>query len=283
MNFWGANLDLSYSPDNYSRSATRGGPIMLDPGSWRTSLRMNSDRRKAVNVNGNVSYRNGSRDSGSEFSVGAGVEVRPSPRLEIAVRPSWSLQREGAQYVTSTDLLAYEPTYGRRYLFADLERKTLSMETRADLSLTPTLTFQLFAQPQISSGDYITYRQLQETGSFEFRDFQEGAWLGGLGPVRCAGGDLCRTSEDALHVDFDEDGTADFEFSDRDFNFRSLIGNAVLRWEYRPGSTLFLVWQRRQAEYAGMGDFDFGRDVDALWGIPADNVFIVKLNYWLGL
>ncbi|HSG48289.1 MAG TPA: DUF5916 domain-containing protein [Longimicrobiales bacterium] len=283
VNFWGGNLDLSYSPDNYSRSATRGGPVMLDPGSWRTSLRMNSDRRQAVNVSGNVGYRRGTRGSGSEFSLGAGVEVRPSPRLEVSVRPSWSLQREGAQYVTSTDILSYDPTYGRRYIFADLERKSLSMETRADLSLSPTLTFQLFAQPQISSGDYITYRQLQETGSFDFRDFREGAWLGGLGPVRCAGGDLCRTSEDELHVDFDGDGTADFQFADRDFNFRSLIGNAVLRWEYRPGSTLFLVWQRRQAEYAGMGDFDFGRDLDALWGIPADNVFIVKLNYWLSL
>ena len=66
-------------------------------------------------------------------------------------------------------------------------------------------------------------------------------------------------------------------------NVRSLIGNAVLRWEYRPGSTLFLVWQRQQRADAGLGDFDFSRDVGALWGGPADDRLIVKVSYWFGL
>jgi hypothetical protein len=283
LNYWGANLDLSYGPNNYSRTATRGGPIMVDPGSWRANLRWNTDRRKAVNVSGSMSWRDGFADSGSQFDVGLGLEVRPSPRLELRVEPKWSVQREGAQYVTSTDVLAYDPTFGRRYLFADLERKTLSMETRADLSLTPTLTFQLYAQPQISSGDYITYRQLAAASTFQFRDFQPGFASGAAGGVSCIGGDICRTQDDMWHVDFDGDGPTDFEFRDRDFNFRSLVGNAVLRWEYRPGSTLFLVWQRRQSAFANVGDFDLSRDWDGLWGVPADDVFIIKLNYWLGL
>ena len=81
----------------------------------------------------------------------------------------------------------------------------------------------------------------------------------------------------------DRDGTADFSFEDEDFNVRSLIGNAVLRWEYRPGSTVFFVWQRQQMNQVGVGDFDFGRDWGALFGAPAENRFIVKVNYWLGL
>jgi hypothetical protein len=84
-------------------------------------------------------------------------------------------------------------------------------------------------------------------------------------------------------VDFDRDGAADFDFGERDFNVRSLIGNAVLRWEYRPGSTIFFVWQRRQADRALLGDFDFGRDAGALFDAPADDRFIVKVNYWLGM
>jgi hypothetical protein len=84
-------------------------------------------------------------------------------------------------------------------------------------------------------------------------------------------------------VDFDADGLADYSFADRDFNFRSLIGNAVLRWEYRPGSTIFFVWQRQQSQSVALGDFDLGRDTGALFGLPADNRFIVKMNYWLGL
>jgi hypothetical protein len=89
--------------------------------------------------------------------------------------------------------------------------------------------------------------------------------------------------EGVRYVDFDGNGSADQAFVDRDFNLRSLRATAVLRWEYRPGSTVFLVWQRSQADRASVGDFDFGRDADALFGAPADNRFIVKVNYWFGL
>ncbi|MDT8342070.1 MAG: DUF5916 domain-containing protein [Longimicrobiales bacterium] len=284
QNFWGARLDLSVNPDTYSRTATRGGPVMMDPGSWRAALRLNTDRRQALNLSGNVSYRDGFDRSGSQFSVGGQVEVRPSPRLELSLGPEWSVQRDPAQYVTATDEVPFEPTFGRRYIFGDLDRRTLALETRANLSLSPTLTFQLFAQPQISSGDYLGYRQLAAASSFDFRDFQEGVVVstpgGGVG---CQGGDICRTADNLWHVDLDRDGGADFDFSDRDFNFRSLVGNAVLRWEYRPGSTIFVVWQRRQSEFADVGDFDLGRDLGALFDVPADDRFIVKVNYWLGL
>ncbi len=284
LNFWGANLDLSYSPNNYSRTATRGGPIMIDPGSWRTNVRFNTDRRKALSFNTNISYRQNHGGSGRDLSLRAGVELRPSPRIELSLSPSWQVQRDGAQYVTSTDAVAFEPTYGRRYLFAELERKTLSMVTRLDFTVSPDLSFQLYAQPLLSSGDYVRYRQLAASSSYDFREFEPGmTGSDGQGGVACLSGDICRTPDNYWHVDFDGDASTDYSFRDRDFNFRSLIGNAVLRWEYRPGSTLFLVWQRQQSAYASMGDFDFGRDAEALWGIPANNVFIVKVNYWLGL
>ncbi len=279
LNNWGANVDLSYSPDNYSRTATRGGPVMLDPGSWRVSSRMNTDRRKPVNFSANVQYRSGLQGSGDEFSVGGGIEMRPTANTEISVQPRWSSESNAAQYVTTSDALFFGPTYGDRYLFAELERKSLSMETRVNVSFSPTLTFQLFAQPLLSSGDYVRYRQLAEAGSYDFLDFQQGELSGdGLG---CVGGTICRDATDEQYVYFDGDGVADDSFGDRDFNVRSLVGNAVLRWEYRPGSTLFLVWQRQQRGREAVGDFDFGRDWGGLWGAPAENVFIVKMNYWL--
>jgi hypothetical protein len=287
LNYWGLNADVSLSPDTYSRGATRGGPVMLDPGSVRWNLRFNSDRRKAVTLGGNVSLRSGFQGSGRDFSVGGQVEFRPSPRLEIQVQPKWSTQTDGAQYVSSTETLPFEPTFGRRYLFAELERTSISMETRVNMSFTPTLTFQLFAQPLLSSGDYVRYRQLSSAGTYDFVDFTPGV-LGTTGDaVTCTGGTLCTEPRegqaDLQHVDLDGDGVTDYAFSDRDFNVRSLVGNAVLRWEYRPGSTIFLVWQRRQRGTAYVGDFDVGRDLAALWDQPADNVFMIKVNYWLGL
>jgi hypothetical protein len=287
LSYWGVNANLSLSPDSYSRTATRGGPVMLDPGSLNANLRFNSDRRRAVSIGGGLEWREGFRGSGGEVGFGGEVQIRPSPRVEIRLEPRWSVETDGAQYVTSTDAVDWEPTYGTRYLFAELERTSLSMETRLNVSVSPKLTFQLFAQPLLSSGDYARYRQLARAGAYEFVDFVPGVLSGSGDGLACVGGSICREvrddEADEQHLDLDGDGRPDFSLSDRDFNVRSLVGNAVLRWEYRPGSTVFVVWQRRQRGSATLGDFDLGRDLDALWGVPADNVFMVKVNYWLGL
>lgn len=284
QNFWQGTLQFGYEPQKFSRTETRGGPVMIEPGAFATSLRFNTDRRKAVNVEGDLSYDARLLNGGREASASIGIEFRPTANLEVQVQPSWRVNRTAAQYVTSTSALPYEPTFGRRYLFADLERKTFTFDTRVDLTVSPTLSFQLFAQPQLSSGDFITYRQLEAPGTFQFRDFTQGTTVGATAAgVVCAGGDLCRNGGDDLYLDLDQDGSSDFRFRDRDFNFRSLIGNAVLRWEYRPGSTVFFVWQRQQSAFAGVGDFNLNRDLSALWGLPADDVFIVKFNYWLNL
>jgi hypothetical protein len=281
-NFWGFGGDFNYSPQHADYGGTRGGPVMLDPGGIRYNTRWNTDRRSPVVFDLNVGGSKGADDSGSSLTIGTGIEFRPTPTVEIKLSPRWSRSNTVSQYVTSASTLAYEPTFGRRYLFANLDRESVSMETRVDVSLTPTLTFQLYAQPLLSSADYVSYRQLAETRSFDFRDFAPGTASEAGGEVICTAGDICLL-DGTQYIDFDGDGVTDYGLSDRDFNVRSLIGNAVLRWEYRPGSTLFLVWQRQQRGSAAVGDFDFGRDLDALWGLDAENTFILKFDYWLPL
>src|SRR5690606_13889894 len=150
--------------------------------------------------------------------------------------------RTGDQYVTTAALGDYLPTFGSRYVFGDLERRTLSMEARVNWTFTPDLSLQVFAQPLLSSGDYVRYKQLERSESYDFRDLQPGVGQSVDGDVLCTAS-ICQIENDQ-HVDFDGDGRADHAFQDRDFNVRSLIGNAVLRWEYRPGSAIFFVWQR---------------------------------------
>ncbi|HEX9710474.1 MAG TPA: DUF5916 domain-containing protein, partial [Candidatus Thermoplasmatota archaeon] len=286
-NYWGGDLNFSFSPDHYNFGLTRGGPVMLDLGSWNVRTGLHTDSRKAVSYRANLNLRRGFEDSGNQFSVSGTVSVRPSPRLEIQLQPEYSSQYEAAQYVTSTSELPYEPTFGRRYLFGELERTTVSMETRVSVAFTPKLSLQLFAQPLLSSGDYVAYKQLAAGRTFDFDRFTPGRLVtDGSGPS-CSGGRICEeVLEDGSriqHLDFDGQGGTDFAFGDRDFNVRSLVGNAVLRWEYRPGSTLFLVWQRRQAGRLQTGEFDFGRDLGGLFDAPTDDRFILKVNYWLGL
>jgi Domain of unknown function (DUF5916)/Carbohydrate family 9 binding domain-like len=282
LNYWTVRLNASYSPEAMSRSATRGGPIMVDPSSTRVSLNVSSDRRKSVSFGSNIELQDDRRGRGGSWSIRGDVRVQPSDNLQLSLNPRWSNSRSGDQYVTATSTLSYDPTFGTRYLFADLERRSFSMETRLDWTFSPTLSLQLFAQPLLSSGDYVRYKQLAAPGTYDFVGFTPGSGqVGADGTVACSGS-ICEI-DGRQNVDFNGDGTADYAFSDRDFNVRSLVGNAVIRWEYRPGSTVFFVWQRRQADRALVGDFDFGRDAGALFGAPADNRFIVKVNWWLGM
>ncbi len=246
-------------------------------------LRYNTDRRLNYVLNAGMRFSRGARDSGDELSINANLNLRPVPQLQLEVRPQFSIRSDAAQYVTSTSTLSYEPTHGRRYFFGELERKTVSVSARVSYALSPNLSLQIYTEPLLSSGDYVRYRQLAQTGTFDFLTFPEGDPVGVGGVTVCSGGAICRDAEGMQHVDLDGDATPDYTFRDRDFNVRSLIGNAVLRWEYRPGSTIFFAWQRQQEGDAKLGNFDFGRDLDALWGAPAHSRFIIKVNYWLGL
>jgi hypothetical protein len=170
-------------------------------------------------------------------------------------------------------------TYGRRYLFADLDQTTLSLETRIEMTLTPSMSFQLYVEPFMSAGDYRGVKELERRRSFAFLEYGE---------------DIRSLTQDADGYTADPDGAGpvpEFSVPNRDFSYRSLLGNAVLRWEWRQGSTLYLVWQQRRIDSltnrgasgsdAWVGDFDLGRDAADMFGAPADNIFAIKVNYWL--
>jgi hypothetical protein len=265
LNYWNLGTNLSFAPRRMDRRMTRGGPMMITPPSLAWSVNVNTDRRRTVSAGANFELRDDRLGVGGGWGAGLFVRIQPSDNLAVSVEPRFDASSSGNQYVTATSAVPYAPTYGTRYIFADLEQRSFEMGTRVDWTFSPKLSLQLYMQPLLSAGDYVTYKQLAAPRTFDFLE---------LAPTEAAG---------VQRVDFDGDGTSDYSFADRDFNVRSLVGNVVLRWEYRPGSTVFLVWQRAQADREHMGDFDFGRDLRELLGAAADDRFIVKVNYWLGL
>jgi hypothetical protein len=209
--------------------------------------------------------------------------LRPSPGLQIRMGPRMSWQTDRRQYVTAAADPDHAATYGVRYIFGELDRQTLSLDTRLNMSFSPSLTLQLFAQPLISTGEYVRYKQLARPASFEFDPFERGTAEVVGGSVHCQGGRIC-AANGRQYVDVDANGRADFSFREQDFRIRSLRGNAVLRWEYRPGSAVFLVWQQsRSYRDTDASRFEPGRELGALFGDPAENVVSLKVTYWLGL
>ncbi|MHC4180454.1 MAG: DUF5916 domain-containing protein, partial [Planctomycetota bacterium] len=170
--------------------------------------------------------------------------------------------------------------FGTRYVFAGLDRTTLSLRTRVNLTFLPTLSLQLYLEPFISTGDYGTLKELRAPGTFDFLEYGEDI------------GTAVRNAEGDYDVDPDGAGAATgFRVSDRDFSYRSLLGNAVLRWEWRPGSTVFFVWQQSRINsitgrgplgaQTSVGTFDLGRDMGDMFSTAPDNIFMIKVNYWL--
>ena len=271
--YWSVAANAGYSFEATDDRLTRGGPLARRPADGRVYVAVNSDPRRGVTGYGGLYY---GEDAGGGRSVqaNAGVTMRPSPRWTLSAGPALARSRVAAQYVASVrDPLALE-TFQRRYVFAELEQTELVLDTRLDLTFTPRLTLQLFAQPLISAADFGDYKELEAANTFDFAVY---------GRDR---GTLARNADGSFTADPDGTGpAAPFRFgqffSQRDFNQRFLRGNAVLRWEWRPGSTLYVAWQQRRFDDDVVGDFSLNRDGGALLGARPDNVFLVKVNYWL--
>ncbi|MDE2825642.1 MAG: DUF5916 domain-containing protein [Gemmatimonadota bacterium] len=269
-NNWDVFLGSSYAPTQFSDTRTRGGPVMEDPGSYSFDIGVGTDRRKRISLETELDYENYQR-GGHEWGAEVEATIRPTPNWELEVSPNFNWERNAAQYVTRTDALPFAPTYGNRYVFSDLERRSFSLETRLNVAFSPDLTLQLYAQPLLSSGDYLNYKQLLQASSFDFDVLDEGTRS------------FIDPTDGYRYLDFDGDGMPDINFSDRDFNIQSLRMNVVLRWEYRPGSRVFLVWQQTRSERDENGALDIGRDFGNLFGGESENIFIVKFNYWFGV
>jgi Domain of unknown function (DUF5916)/Carbohydrate family 9 binding domain-like len=269
LNYWGLNFGIGHAAEHFSANATRGGPLMTQPGNTFFWMYANSDEREIVYFEPSFGYEQNSHN-GYNWDIRLQSTFRPSPGWEIQIEPSLEKELNPAQYVETADDPGYYETYGHRYIFAELNHQTISLETRLNIAFNPKLTIQLYAQSFITSGKYQNYKQLRKPESFAFDFFEEGTAI--------FDGD-----EGEKHIDFDGDGKSDFSFEDADFNIRSLKLNAVLRWEYLPGSTLFLVWQHSRFNEQNLGAFEFSNSLDRLWGTPSDNAVILKLNYWLDL
>ena len=257
---------------------TRGGPLTRQPAGYSGSVGFNTDRRKVWQLQAGFSL--GEDDEGGWTRGGnLTLGVRFWESYELEVGPNVSRTRTSAQYVTTVSDPAATQTFGRRYVFAPLDQTTVGVETRLNVTFTPDLTFELYAQPFVSSGNYSGLMEFAAPRSFDFLRYGKDL------------GTVTRSSDGGFTVDPDGTGSSIFQVSALDFNFRSLLGNAVLRWEWRPGSTLFLVWQQTRSQELvrtgggrledDVGEFKLGRDTRALFGLKPDNVVMLKVTYWL--
>jgi hypothetical protein len=280
-NFSSINAKFAVNPSKLNQRLTRGGPLSRDPRGYSAGLSYNTVGQAQISLRSSTDI--GWVDSGAwSRSVNVGLQARVGDHLDMNFGPTFTQSRSSAQYVTSVGDAAATATYKRRYVFADLDQSTLSFDSRINYTRSPRVTLEIFAQPLISSGDYGPLKELAAARTFDFNVFG-------------ASGASTSTPQDGGRrylIDPDGAGPAkSFTVDNKDFNTRSLRANAVFRWEWRAGSTFFLVWQHNRAQtIAGsdpvtgqstVGNFQLGRDTGDLFRLHGDNIFMVKLAYWL--
>jgi hypothetical protein len=273
LNYWDISAFWIHRPALLDDRLSRGGPVLGRARSDFWAANISTDRRKPVVATafGNVGC---TADGDCDHNVEVNLEVRPASNVALSLGPSRGRDESRAQYVTSVPDSTATAFFGHRYVFADLVQRSLSMNTRLNLTLSPDLTFELFVQPLVASGEYSRYKEYTAPRSQQRVVYGEGA-----GTVIVTPGE-----RDTYTIDPDGAGpAASFAVEDPSFTLRSLRGNAVLRWEYLPGSTLYLVWARRSASELARGTIVFGEDARALFRGPTENIVLIKLNYWLGL
>ncbi|HEX5575859.1 MAG TPA: DUF5916 domain-containing protein, partial [Gemmatimonadales bacterium] len=266
-NFWDFQLRGDYAPPVYDDRLTRGGPLARLPRNGDVRLTLNSDSRKTTRLTANFTQ---SWTAAHEHQTNADLtlSMRPSPALHLSIGPAFLRNRTLSQYVTTVLDPAASATFGARYVFATLDQNEVSMIMRLDWTFTPALSLQLFLQPLISAGDFSQLKELVAPGTYDFAVYGEEKGTASI-------------TSDGTEIDPGDGGTP-FTVPEQDFTIRSLRANAVLRWEWRPGSTLFLVWQQNRDNDAEFGSLRLGRDLDAVFsGGQSRNVLAVKASYWL--
>ena len=266
LNYRSFDYFVAYNPRRMNNRLTRGGPYTEGQPGFEGNLFFQTDDRKTfvfgLNLHGNL-YQRGSEEG---WSVGPSVEWKPSSSATLSFEPSFDRTFTSAQYVgTFADPTATN-TFGNRYVFSDLDQTTLSANLRLNWIFNPRLSLELFAQPLIASGNYTHFKELAAPRTYDFNEYGRNG-----------------STFDNVNYVADPDGAgpaAPIAVGNPDFNFRSLRGNAVLRWEYLPGSTLFLVWTQSRSDVENIGEFGFRHSMNRLLDAKADNIFAIKVTYW---
>jgi Domain of unknown function (DUF5916)/Carbohydrate family 9 binding domain-like len=266
-NYWGIFANALYFRGVQDDRATRGGPSMAQPSAGSLFFGVQSDSRRRLRLSVDNGY---DRNTAGAWSLNSSINLRyiPSSSLEISSGPSLNLNYNLAQYVDRIADPVAAATYGARYLFATLDQRQFSLQTRVNYVLSPKMSLQVYLQPLVSVGDYGEFKEFAQPRTFDFTRY--GIDRGAIS---------YRPAAKQYTVD-PGDGGAPFTFDNPDFNFKSLRLNAIFRWEWKPGSTMYVVWTEQREDTTHPGEFAFRRDFRATFGAPADDVLMFKIAYW---
>jgi hypothetical protein len=268
LNYYSVNWWFAYNPESFNNRRTRGGPLTLNPRGYEVGGEVSSDDREIWVADVSANFQKYEYDIDHSRNLSASLQYKPAANISFSINPSVTWYKTSAQWVDNISDATATETFGTRHVFAHLDQREVSAGIRLDWTFTPKLSLQMYVQPLISVGQYTNLKELARPKSLDFNTYGTG------------NSTIVHQGSEYL-IDPDGVGPApEFTVSDPDFNFKSLRGSTVLRWEYMPGSTVYFVWTQQRTDETNPGQFSFGRDFGNLMQSQPDNVFMIKLTYW---
>ncbi len=272
-NFWVGSFNVTRYFRGNDTQMTRGGPAMGTPLGWNLSTSLRNSSGASTSWSANLTRR--SNEFGDHtMTTSVSLSARPTPSLQFSIAPEYADENGTSstfngpinrQYLLTLDGGTPE-TYGKRYVFGVVDRTTLSTQFRVSYTFKPDVTLDVYAEPFAASGRYTAFGEMIRPREMNLRMYG----TDGTAIVRQADGSYRVT-----------DGAANFTIANRDFNTRSYRSNVVLKWEWRPGSTLYVVWQQNRASQTTEGEHVGVGDLFDSWSAPGDNFFVIKTTFWL--
>ena len=260
-NFWGSFLRVGRRLSAHTLRL-RGGPLFDEGGAWVAFGNFYSPQQKALRLNGSYGVvKSDDRGTGS-ISFSPTLTWQPLSNATMTLGPSIARETSDIFYVAQAGTDA-----NPRYVLGALNRTTGSLTTRLDLAFSPALTLQLYAQPFLSAGTYSDFKEVIAPRAAKYAD----RFLRFVPEL----------TDNVYTADTNGDGITDLKFDDPAFNVKDFRSNVVLRWEYRPGSTFFVVWSQGRHSDADATPFRLSSDVNDLFRTVPENVFLLKMTRWM--
>jgi hypothetical protein len=263
LNRWGISPSVHYLTEGLHNSMLRGGESMLLPSQWEGSLSIYSDHSKKIYAGINADRSVSGNNNYTSTSLGINATVIPVNVLKISASLNYSENEDNLQYVETKVLNG-----SNKYLLAHLSQKTLGATFRIDYNITPELSIQYYGSPFASVGNYSAFKEVTNPKASGYND-------------RFA---LLNTtlSGNTYQVEA-HNGTPAYTVNNPDFTFNQFRSNLVFRWEYRPGSQIFLVWGNERTDWRNESNEKVGKALTRLSKVVPNNIFQIKLNYWFSL
>ncbi|MCB9267509.1 MAG: carbohydrate binding family 9 domain-containing protein [Lewinellaceae bacterium] len=268
-NFWGMGGGFTYENKDISNNALFGGPALRKSQGVAPWIYLYSDQRKVIRLEVNAFFAWGFEKNHpqtvriSDYSVWIGIQ--PTNALNLSIGPSYNQHERQIQYVTDLDFQDHT-----RYITGTVDQRTFSTTLRLNYSITPDLTLQYYGQPFISRGRYRDFKYITHSMAKDFSDRFHLFTDAEIG---------FNARDEEYAVDENYDGVTDYTFSDPDFNFIQFRSNLVARWEYIPGSEIFLVWSQGTTHLGDPVEKLIPGLTENLFSEKAQNIFLLKLTY----